>query len=124
MSAIFKFLFEIATDPLGLPIDWWQEYIILAFVGEFAYQIAYAKVGQLYDYGVITTRTSGSFLHWLIRLPIYVAMWAVTYGVIWLGKFVIAHWVIIALSSITLFILYLSVYNIISYLDKGGETNA
>lgn len=33
MSAIFKFLFERATDPLGLPINAFYEYIILAVIG-------------------------------------------------------------------------------------------
>ena len=40
MSAIFKFLFERATDPLGLPINAFYEYIILAVIGAVAYGIA------------------------------------------------------------------------------------
>ena len=45
MSAIFKFLFERATDPLGLPINAFYEYIILAVIGAVAYGIAY-KIGR------------------------------------------------------------------------------
>ena len=47
MSAIFKFLFERATDPLGLPINAFYEYIILAVIGAVAYGIAYSKVGDM-----------------------------------------------------------------------------
>ena len=49
MSAIFKFLFERATDPLGLPINTLYEYIILAVIGAVAYGIAYSKVGDLFS---------------------------------------------------------------------------
>lgn len=30
---MFKFIFEILTDPLGLPIEWYWEYLILAVIG-------------------------------------------------------------------------------------------
>ena len=26
---MFKFIFDLATEPLGLPIDWYYEWIIL-----------------------------------------------------------------------------------------------
>ena len=65
MSAIFKFLFERATDPLGLPINALYEYIILAVIDAIAYGIAYSKVGDMYHGGLISGRTEGSFFHWL-----------------------------------------------------------
>ena len=61
MSAIFKFLFERATDPLGLPINAFYEYIILAVIGAVAYGIAYSKVGDMYHGSLISGRTEGSF---------------------------------------------------------------
>lgn len=64
---MYKFLFELATDPLGLPIEWHYEYLILAVIGLLAYRLAYSKVGDLYNGGFISGRETGSFLHWLFR---------------------------------------------------------
>ena len=88
---MFKFIFDLATEPLGLPIDWYYEWIILLVIGEIAYHVAYDKVGALYHSGSISGRAAGSFVHWIIRTVVFVAVWAVTYGVIWTGKFVMAH---------------------------------
>ena len=45
-----------------------------------AFSIAYSCVGDLYHSGAIDGRTSGSFLHWLIRAVLFIAPWAMTYG--------------------------------------------
>ena len=92
MSAIFKFLFERATDPLGLPINALYEYIILAVIGAIAYGIAYSKVGDMYHIGLISGRTEGSFFHWLIRLILFVGLWLLTYGAIQGYYFMTANW--------------------------------
>lgn len=60
-------------------------------IGEIAYHVAYDKVGDLYHSGSISGRSAGSFFHWIIRTVVFVAIWAITYGVIWIGKFVMAH---------------------------------
>lgn len=88
---MFKFIFDLATEPLGLPIEWYYEWSVLLVIGEIAYRVAYDKVGVLYHNGSISGRTAGSFFHWIIRTVVFFAMWAITYGVIWIGKFVMAH---------------------------------
>lgn len=99
---MFKFIFDLATEPLGLPIEWYYEWIILLVIGEIAYQVAYHKVGDLYHSGSISGRSAGSFVHWIIRTVVFVVFWAVTYVVIWIGKFVMAHkiQVVIGICSI------------------------
>ena len=99
MSAIFKFLFERATDPLGLPINAFYEYIILAVIGAVAYGIAYSKVGDMYHGSLISGRTEGSFFHWLIRLILFVGLWLLTYGAIQGYYFVTANWQIILMIA-------------------------
>ena len=99
MSAIFKFLFERATDPLGLPINAFYEYIILAVIGEVAYGIAYSKVGDMYHGSLISGRTEGSFFHWLIRLILFVGLWLLAYGAIQGYYFVTANWQIILMIA-------------------------
>ena len=88
---MFKFIFDLATEPLGLPIEWYYEWLILAVIGYIAYLIAYEKVGSLYHGDFISGRAAGSFFHWIIRTIYFIVMWAITYGVIWIGKFVMAH---------------------------------
>lgn len=95
---MFKFIFDLATEPLGLPIEWYYEWIILLVIGEIAYHVAYDKVGALYHSGSISGRAAGSFVHWIIRIVVFVAVWAVTYGVIWIGKFVMAHKIQVAIG--------------------------
>lgn len=67
-TIMWKLILDFLTEPLGLPIEWYWEYAILAVVGFIAYIIAYRCVGKLYYSGVINGRGIGSFLHWLIRL--------------------------------------------------------
>ena len=99
MSAIFKFLFERATDPLGLPINAFYEYIILAVIGAVAYGIAYSKVGDMYHGSLISGRTEGSFFHWLITLILFVGLWLLAYGAIQGYYFVTANWQIILMIA-------------------------
>ena len=66
-------IFDIATDPLGLPIPALWEYIILGVVGLVAFKIAW----EVSPGGV-----GGSAIHWTVRLIAFVVIWAVLYGVI------------------------------------------
>ena len=95
---MFKFIFDLITEPLGLPIEWYYEWVILLVIGEIAYRVAYDKVGVLYQSGSISGKSAGSFFHWIIRTVVFVAIWAVTYGVIWIGKFVMAHKIQVAIG--------------------------
>ncbi len=89
---MFEFIFEFMTEPLGLPVEIYWEYLILAALGFIAYIYAYEIVGRIYRSGHISGYISGSFLHWVIRTLFFVVTWAISYGVIWLGKLVFAHW--------------------------------
>ena len=89
---MFKLLFEFLTEPLGLPIEWYYEYIILAIVGFIAYIFAFRCVGSMYREGFISSRGAGSFFHWLIRLIFFVIIWAVTYSIIAFVKWLCANW--------------------------------
>lgn len=95
---MFKFIFDLATEPLGLPIEWYYEWIILLVIGEIAYQVAYDKVGVLYHNGSISGKSADSFVHWIIRTVVFVTMWTVTYGMIWAGKFVVTHKIQVAIG--------------------------
>ena len=82
---MFKFLFEILTDPLGLPINALWEYLIIAIINVVAFKIAW---------DTSPGGTFGSAIHWTVRLIVFVIIWAITYGVIALAKWIFANWVI------------------------------
>lgn len=54
---MFKFIYELVKDPLGLPIAWYCEWIILAAINWFSYVFAYEKVGILYHGDFISGRS-------------------------------------------------------------------
>lgn len=92
---MFKLLFDFFTEPLGLPVEWYWEYIILAGIGFITYIIAFHCVGSMYREGFISSRGDGSFFHWLIRLIFFVIIWAVAYGVIAFVKWLCANWILV-----------------------------
>lgn len=92
---MWKWIFELLTDPLNLPIAWYWDYLIMAGLGIVAYFMAYAAVGALYRNGEISGREAGSLLHWGIRLIIFVALWAISNGLIALVKWLCHYWVIV-----------------------------
>ena len=124
MSAVFSFLFNRLTDPLGLPIEAWKEWLILLVIGAVAYRIAFSAVGDMYNSGDISTRTGGSFFHWLIRAVVFVVIWAATYGVIVAVKFVAAHWIVVVSVLGGLVLIGVTVAIAIHLKRKGGVANA
>ena len=124
MREVLSFLFDRITDPLGLPIAWYWEWIILAIITFAAYAIAFRAVGDLYDGGMISGSASGSILHWIIRLIVFVAIWAITYFVIWLAKLIFAHWLLIVSILGGILVAAAIVCLIVRYTRKGGENNA
>lgn len=124
MREVLSFLFDIFTDPLGLPIAGYWEWIILAIIAFSAYAIAFRTVGDLYDGGMISGSAAGSILHWIIRLIVFVVIWAITYFVIWLAKLIFAHWLLIVSILGGILVAAAIICLIVRYTRKGGENNA
>lgn len=121
MREVLSFLFDRITDPLGLPIAWYWEWIILAVIELAAFAIAFRAVGDLYDGGMISGSAAGSILHWIIRLIVFVVIWAVTYFVIWLAKLIFAHWILIVSILGGILVAAAIICLIVRYTRKGGE---
>ena len=124
MREVLSFLFDRITNPLGLPIAWYWEWIILAVIELAAFAIAFRAVGNLYADGMISGSTAGSVLHWIIRLIVFVEIWAITYFVIWLAKLIFAHWLLIVSILGGILVAAAIVCLIVRYTRKGGENNA
>lgn len=87
---MLKIFYILLTDPLGLPIDVWWEYIILLVVGEIVHEIAFS---------VSPGGTFGSLIYWVTKLLAYVVIWGILYIVIAAVKFIIAHWIWFAVGG-------------------------
>ena len=128
MSTIFKFLFELATEPLGLPIEKMQEYSILAVMGLIAYLSSVRIVGIMYYRDWIHTKIGGSFMHWTIRFVLFFGMWAIARIAIWLYRFVAANWITVSSIGISVLLLIWIVKRTIFFMkfykSLDGDKNA
>lgn len=91
LTEILKFFFDRITDPLGLPINALYEHLIIVTISQFAFRCAYQFIGDLYSGGYISGGKIGSILHWVVRALFYFVFWAITYGAIMVGKWIIAN---------------------------------
>ena len=83
---MYKFIFELITDPLGLPINPIWEYVILLVLNEIAFQIAWnASPGGRW----------GSEIHWAVRIPMFIVLWAITYAIIVAVKWICTNWILV-----------------------------
>lgn len=109
MNQILKPVFEMITGEYVLFDNVIYNYIILSIIGVIALKVAWNFVGKLYDYGIIIGKSSGSIIHWTIRLMIFTVLFYILSGIIWLTKFVYLYKtesIIILSSSAIILILY------------------
>lgn len=110
---MLKFLYELFTNPLGLPIDPLLEYLIILVVGEIAHEIAYwVSPGG---------KTFGSVVYWFTKLLTFIAMWAVLYGIIVAFQFVTKYWIWFASIGGGLVVMTIVVLWIVHYKKKKRE---
>lgn len=114
-----KLIFELLTSPLGLPIPWYIEYIILIVVNTVAFELAFAAVGKLYSDNIIHGKKTGSVLHWIVRILAFLVLWAVLYGLIAFAKLCIAHWIWVVSILGAIILLSLSILITVKLCKKG-----
>ena len=92
---MLKVLYEILVSPLGLPINPIWEYLIILLVGEIAHEVAFwiSPGGKF-----------GSLIYWISKFLIFVAAWAILYGIISAIKFIISNWIWFIIGGIILLI--------------------
>jgi hypothetical protein len=93
---LYKLIFEFLTEPLGLPIQWYWEYIILGIVGTIAFNIAWE---------ISPGGRFGSEIHWLVRIIAFVILWAIVRGIITAVQWLISNWASALIVSIVLVVL-------------------
>ena len=98
-----KIMFDYVVNPLGIPmLEPLYEWSLLFIIEIIAFKFAFDKVGDLYRYGLIQSRETGSIIHWIIRIIVFTFIWAITYGFIWIGLFVYTNWEIFIILIVTI----------------------
>lgn len=109
MKQILKPVFEMITGEYVLFDNIIYNYITLSIVGIIALKVAWDFVGKLYDSGIIMGKSSGSIIHWTIRLITFIVLFYILSGIIWLTKIIYSHKTVSAIilaSSVIFMILY------------------
>lgn len=109
MKQILKPVFEMITGEYVLFDNIIYNYITLSIVGIIALKVAWDFVGKLYDSGIIMGKSSGSIIHWTIRLITFIVLFYILSGIIWLTKIIYTHKTVSAIilaSSVIFMILY------------------
>jgi hypothetical protein len=110
---MYKFLFKLLTDPLGLPVSLLWEYIILLIINEIAYKIAWkASPGGRF----------GSEIHWAVRIPSFIIIWTITYCLICLVKWICSNWIFVLCILGAILIIGLLVTIIVSLKNRRRDT--
>lgn len=118
---MYKLLFDLLVEPLGLPIDFIYEYLIMAVIDIAAYKLAFEKTGQLFSSGWIV-RGEGKSTHWLLRIIFFVGMWALMCAVIWTYGFVIEN-IGISIFAFGCIVAIIATIKIFNYLDLKKRNN-
>lgn len=121
MKEIFRFVFDKITDPLSLPIYPLWEWLILGIIGITAYKFAFSKVENMYHSGFISGSFLGSLFHWIIRLVVFVFLWAIVYCFVFIIQWSVAHWIASAIIAFCIVIFVISIraaYNSIKIKQK------
>ena len=90
---MYKLIFEFLTEPLGLPIQWYWEYIILGIISTTAFKIAWE---------VSPGGRFGSEIHWFARIIAFVILWAIVRVAIVTVQWIISNWALAVIISIVL----------------------
>ena len=109
MKQILKPVFEMITGEYVLFDNIIYNYITLGIVGIIALKVAWDFVGKLYDSGIIMGKSSGTIIHWTIRLITFIVLFYILSGIIWLTKIIYSHKTVSAIilaSSVIFMILY------------------
>lgn len=70
LSGIGKFV----IDSITILDDTLLNLIVTVIVGWISYILAYKITGNAYLYGVVESKSGGSFIHWIVRIGIFLVL--------------------------------------------------
>ena len=87
-------IIDFLSLPLSLPIDPLWDFIICLIIGEVALRIAFEKAGEWGN-----SSSERYFLHWIIRILVWFALWILVCGLICFVRFTKAHWLMVLIIT-------------------------
>ncbi|KNY30534.1 hypothetical protein [Pseudobacteroides cellulosolvens] len=122
MKTILKPIFEWLTDGYTLFDNVLYNYITISIVGFIAFSVAWNIVGSLYRNDIISGKTSGSILHWMIRLITFVVLFSFVSIILRVIRFIITVPLWISLTIAGLFIAGIIIFLIIHSKRSNTES--
>lgn len=98
-------LFDLMTLPLSLFEDPIYNYFAMALIGLIAFLIAFRTVGELGLRG-----EAGSIAHWIIRIIVFVLIWALCSVLINIIHFIRENYIVVIISILLLLVLLILKY--------------
>lgn len=86
MKGFLKPIYEIITGEFILFENIIGNYIAMGIIGIMAFVIAWNFVGLLYNNKIISGKSVGSFVHWTARLIVFIVLFYISMGIIWIIK--------------------------------------
>lgn len=86
MKQILKPIFEMITGEYILFENIIQNYIAMTIIGIIAFSIAWKTVEKLYQNHIIEGKIIGSIIHWSVRLIVFLIVFYIAIGFLWLTK--------------------------------------
>lgn len=113
---MYKFLFELFTSELTLPIEPLHEYIILAIIGAIAFSVGW---------DVSPGGKWGSLIHWAVRFAVFVGLWFITGIVLMVAQWVMNNWILVVsvVGGILLLIAIISITRLILKKKNARKEN-
>lgn len=113
-----KQIFDLITSPFGLPIPFIANFIIMAVIGTFAFIISYHLAGE---WGMDSNERR--IIHWVMRIAIFISLWALIYAGIVAVRFVIKHWLIALITAVAIAIISVAIIILLKYRKRKKEEN-
>lgn len=99
---MYRFMFHLLTEPLGLPIHALWQYGILSVLGAVAFVVGW-QVSPGGNFGAV--------IHWGVRILAFFLLWAVAYGLIAIVQWAILHWLLaVTILAMLVIVIYAAVY--------------
>lgn len=92
----------------------------MGIIGLIAFRVAWNIVRSLYNNDIISGRSAGSIIHWVVRFISFVVIFSTVSVLIWLIKLIITIPVWIWWISLGSFVVAIAIFIVRHFLKKDG----
>ncbi|MDO5559665.1 MAG: hypothetical protein Q4F95_08720 [Oscillospiraceae bacterium] len=127
---MIEFILKRAAQPLGLALEWYWEYIILAAAVLIIYKLTFTNVDELYLSDELRDNISVRICCIFSRIFFFLSVWAIMYGAVWLIKLIIRNWktaafiacvTVIMAAAVSAAVLIMQLFHSRKSIDSGAH---